>query len=130
LRIDEDVKKACTVTLLNSRQIRGSSDFLRSTGGAATSSSGRSWEHDHVCRAQASALIAFEGWRLVRIALDGSRVGKPAEETYVYHLWESTKNLFFPLAPQVTDDTTRTSVGTFFYSVLKSIFYTLLRLMF
>ena len=95
--------QACTVTLLTRRAIRGSTDFLRSTGGSAYSSSARLWERNHAIRAQAAALIAFDGWKFPRIALDGSRLGKPAEETYVYCMWEAVTSKFFPMAPEVID---------------------------
>ena len=77
---------------------------MRSTGSAAPPSSSRQWETNHTLRAQAAALKGFEGWRFVRIALDGSRLGRPAEETYVYMMWEVIVNKFFPMAPQVIDD--------------------------
>ena len=56
------------------------------------SSSERLWERNHGIRVQAAALFAFVGWKFPRIALDGSRVGKPAEETYVYCLREAVTN--------------------------------------
>ena len=108
-------KQACTVTLLTDRSIRGSTDFLRSTGGSAFSSSARQWENNHTLRAQADAMLAFEDWKLIRIAFDGSRLGKPAEETYVYLLWEATKDKFFPMAPQVIDGM---HIESFYYACL------------
>ena len=101
MRIDEDVKKAATVSLLTECQIRTAADFVRCTGAAASTASARGWELDHITRSQAAAVCAFQGWRYIRIALDGSRIGKPAEETYVYWLLEGPTKLFFPLAPQV-----------------------------
>ena len=99
--------------MLIDRTIRGSTDFLRSTGGAAYPSSARVWERNHVLRAQAAALISFAGWKHVRIALDGSRLGKLAEETYVYLCLEAVTDTFFPMAPQVIDVM---HIGRFYFS--------------
>ena len=89
------ITKACTVTMLTDRAISGSTDFLRSTGGPAYPSSARGWERNHVLRAQAAALISFAGWKHVRTALDGSRLGTPANETYVNLCWEAAPDTFF-----------------------------------
>ena len=100
LRIDEDLKNAAAVQLLNSKDIKNTNSFLRATGASSSVSTGRLWQTNHVLRSQAAALDSFEGISHVRVATDGSRIGKPAEETNVYILSDRVTGFKFPMAPQ------------------------------
>lgn len=100
-RIDEDLKHQISVEMLKNRELTNANDFIRHTGAASSSASGTQWALHHCLRSQAASFLAFEETQRYRVATDGTRLGKPAEETNVYLVTDPLQKLGTDAAPQV-----------------------------
>ena len=85
-RVDEDVKREITTSLLASGRANSSRDaarFLR----ISTASAASKWDENEVLVYQATCWHSCVQQKAFSVALDGKRIGQPSEETEVYACW-------------------------------------------
>lgn len=115
-RIDEDFKHAVATKVVASGRAGTSAAFLRSKG-ATSSTVSASWEERVVLEAQASSWASFASAPTVSIAIDGSRVGQPAQEMEVCFAWDPARGIGSWCPPQARvpggfpDDSQRSCAG-------------------
>lgn len=101
LRIDEDLKSAFTIDKLQKRQGGNPFSMIRGSEQDINDKSGQYWVEQHVLTCQALGFQTFAQTHVSHLAADASRIGCPAEECFVFFLWDTLANKGMPLAPQV-----------------------------
>jgi hypothetical protein len=101
MRLDEDFRRHVTVDMFRSRA-------TRSTGGAlrhwtkVDPSTGRHWERQYVLQNFFANRRLLKFKNVCSICEDGSKQGRPREETLLFFMWDADANLATSSAPQVT----------------------------
>jgi hypothetical protein len=73
--------------------------YMKAMGGDARQAG--CWQDGELLRYQASSWRAFARVQCVCLQLDGTRLGKPGEETYVGYAWSADTKVGVWLPPQV-----------------------------
>lgn len=82
MRVDSDFKEAVVATVVQLKRSRTSSAWLRAQG-EFTSNLAAPWTEKSLCASLSASWFAFREGQVFSVAGDCSRIGKPAEETYV-----------------------------------------------
>ena len=98
-RIDEDFKNHVVATMVQSGRSRNTRACLRSAA-VCSDKIALVWEHKRMLKYQSEGWSMCEnGIRAISVAIDGKRIGQPAEETETYAcwVWPQNKSLWLPI---------------------------------
>lgn len=82
MRVDSDFKEAVVSTVVQLKRSRTSSAWLRAQG-EFSDKLAAPWTEKSLCASLSASWFAFRDGHIFPVAGDCSRIGKPAEETYV-----------------------------------------------
>ena len=113
-RIDEDFKWEASVGAIVRGEAGSTAIAIRNTGRhVASSVNGRHWEKQLILETMTNNLLTFTKPQHTRNALDGSKLGTPAEETITYFCWEAPRDRGIILPPTVRTRTKMAVEGYF-----------------
>jgi hypothetical protein len=98
-RVDEDFKRHITETMFRNRQARSTGSVLRHFL-PVDASTGRQWEKAYVLQHFFANKNLMTCKSVTCVAEDGSKQGRPCEETLLFFVWDAEKDLATIAAPQ------------------------------
>lgn len=101
LRVDKDFKEAVVSTVIRCKRSRTSAAWLRAQG-EFHDNLAAAWTEKSLCETLSASRFAFSQGQVFSIAGDCSRVGKPAEETYLAAAYCVDTKLAVWLIPQAS----------------------------
>ena len=99
-RIDEDYKYTCSIEKVATGKVKAVTQALRGKDGLAESN-GRSWEEQQLLEQHSANMLEFETPGDFYVVEDASRVGRAAEDTTIYFVFEGESYLSAVLPCQV-----------------------------
>ena len=100
-RVDEDYKRTVVVNAVSAGRAKCASQLIRAHGPGVDTTCGARWEEDDCLKLMAAAMLDFKTITHLHVCEDGSRIGKPAQETIVYLAWSAFSQKATYPPPQV-----------------------------